>query len=236
MEEKLSILEHLFGEADEPKELTAMIEADDGLRREYQAMSEVKFYLDGRAPKRPDALVLDAVVAAAASSGAGMTPRQDRPARPSGRGRRMRLAGVSGVLGVLLVILAVGLGYFRRGSQPVSAPAASRDVPIVAKAAPPAAVPPASEVVDDPAVMVSEIASVAKEAVEPSPAEARRVDRHRPTPVALQWDESAEVRELHRRIGFVEARSTSTDWGEPILTSGNTGIANGFQQVTDWDY
>ena len=94
MDEKLHIVQHLYGEGDDPADLQRLLE-DDGVRAEYEALSETKRYLDQREPARPDPLVLDRIVAAAAPPRAGVMPgrRRDRAARPSRTMRRFRLAG-----------------------------------------------------------------------------------------------------------------------------------------------
>ena len=65
MDEKLHIVQHLYGEGDDPAALQHLLE-DDGLRADYEALSEAKHYLDGRPPARPDPMVIDRIVAAAA--------------------------------------------------------------------------------------------------------------------------------------------------------------------------
>ena len=49
MDEKLHIVQHLYGEGDDPAALQHLLE-DDGLRADYEALSEAKHYLDGRPP------------------------------------------------------------------------------------------------------------------------------------------------------------------------------------------
>ena len=136
MDEKLHIVQHLYGEGGDPAELQRLLE-DEALREEYAALSETKRALDQRQRARPDPLVIDRIVAAAATPRAGVIPgkRQDRRARP--RARRYRLAGaLSGVLALALVV-SIGLNqYFFQGlEQATPAPEATAfDAPEEAEA------------------------------------------------------------------------------------------------------
>ncbi len=109
MDETLRIVHHLYGEDTDPADLRRLLE-DEALRQEYEALSEVKFHLDHRKRARPDAQVIDRIVAAAATPQRSATPHQrhDRAARPGRATRRFRAIGA--VSAVLAVVLAVGIG------------------------------------------------------------------------------------------------------------------------------
>ncbi len=109
MDETLRIVHHLYGEDTDPADLRRLLE-DEALRQEYEALSEVKFHLDHRKRARPDAQVIDRIVAAAATPQHRATPHQrhDRAARPGRATRRFRAIGA--VSAVLAVVLAVGIG------------------------------------------------------------------------------------------------------------------------------
>ncbi len=113
MDDTLHIVQHLYGEGEDPADLQRLLE-DDGLRADYEALSEAKRYLDQRRRARPDPMVIDRIVAAAAPPRSGVMPgkRQDRAARPRQAARRFRLAGaLSGVLALVLVV-GIGLNQF----------------------------------------------------------------------------------------------------------------------------
>ncbi len=118
MDDKLHIVQHLYGEGEDPAALQQLLE-DAALREDYDALSDVKQRLDQRPPARPDPFVIDRIVAAAATPKAGVMPgkRQDRTARPNRR--RYRLAGAFS--GVLALVLVVGIGLnqyvFQQGEQ-----------------------------------------------------------------------------------------------------------------------
>ena len=120
MDEKLHIVQHLYGEGGDPADLQRLLE-DEALRQDYAALSETKRVLDQRQRARPDPLVIDRIVAAAATPRAGVIPgkRQDRRARPGVR--RYRLAGaLSGVLALALVV-SIGLNqYYFQGVETAS--------------------------------------------------------------------------------------------------------------------
>lgn len=108
MDKKLHILHHLYGEDDDPAARDALL-GDPALRAEYEALASVRAALDARSKPRPDAAVLDAVLAAAAAPG-GPPPRArtDRAPKPRRAARRYRrLGALSAVVAVLLV---VGIG------------------------------------------------------------------------------------------------------------------------------
>ena len=179
MDEKLHIVQHLYGEGGDPADLQRLLE-DEALRAEYAALSETKRLLDGRHRARPDPLVIDRIVAAATTPRAGVIPgkRKDRSARPGAR--RYRLAGaLSGVLALALVV-SIGLNqYFFQGLEQASpAPEpADFDVPAEAEAVMPEAADEAGAVALAPAPQreLEEKLATAQPATE-EPGPARRLE------------------------------------------------------------
>jgi hypothetical protein len=111
MDKRAYIVSHLYGEAEDPAEPGILLEQDETLRREYQALSEVKAHLDRRPRHRPDAQVVDSILTAA-----GRTPaRQDRPPRPFPIGRRVRMAGL--ISTALALMIAVGIVLWLPGNN-----------------------------------------------------------------------------------------------------------------------
>lgn len=240
MEEKLSIVRRLYCE-DEPGAVDALIAQDEALRREYQALAEVKFHLDQRPRQRPDARALDAVFAAAEGGGSEWGERRDRPAVPRRARRGLRALGVVSSLCVALAVGVLGFSYFRIAthSDPPAAPL-SKMAPSAQSTPPPVPVeqPEILDALEDSGEQVDagvEIASASTSSEKVAPRKTAKASSRRPTPVALQWDESAEVRKLYRRAGFIEARSTTTVWDQPAQSSSSVGGVPNLQDV-NWDY
>jgi hypothetical protein len=117
MDTRLRIVERLYAEGDEnhvPRPTHS--EEGDDLGREYQAMSQAKFWMDHRRRQRPDAATVDRVVAAAAAATRGEIPGVMRPDRSPLRllaSPRVRLA-----VAATLVVGVVGLGVWRVALEP----------------------------------------------------------------------------------------------------------------------
>ena len=225
MDEKLHIVHHLYGEDTDPAELRRLLE-DEALREEYEALSEVKFHLDHRKRARPDAQVIDRIVAAAAvpQSGATARKRPDRAARPGWATRRFRAIGaVSAVLAVVLTV-GIGLSQFQEfipsasdaameaGPAEVEAFSNSRDAPATAgtrqpealrlderRAGPPAAPAPAEF---EGGLLDADVAGEAKE-----------------EEAVPSWDEADELLRVHRGIEMIRARSLDLTWDESAVMS-----------------
>ena len=220
MDEKLHIVHHLYGEDTDPAELRRLLE-DEALREEYEALSEVKFHLDHRKRARPDAQVIDRIVAAAAPPQRGATARKrrDRAAHPGRTPRRFRAIGA--VSAVLAVVLAVGIGLDQFQSfipsasdAAMEAPAAeeveafSGDAPATAGTRPPEplrleerrAARPDAPAAHETGFLDDNVAGEANEAL-PS------------------WDEADELLRVHRRIEMLRARSPDLAWDESAVIS-----------------
>jgi hypothetical protein len=98
---------HLYDEAREDSDLRSLL-ADPAVREEYRTLSEVKFKLDRRPAVRPDAQVLDRIMAAASA-----TPPAERVDRPAiRRFMKPRRLLFSGLAVAAALVLAVALGWF----------------------------------------------------------------------------------------------------------------------------
>lgn len=261
MDRKLNIVRHLYGEED-AGQLSNLIEDDDALRREYQALSEIKFHLDQRPRQRPDPSALDAIFVAAAETDRARSGRKDRPARRQSGSQHLRAAGFVSTVLVLLAAVGIVLGYYRNMGLTTSPGQASTSVAVTPEVAPAplAAVPeeqPAADQPAEPPFVTQEFAAAqafVSEAASPAPDVKREVaqesarattEQRAPTPVALdlEWDESGDVRRLHRQIGLVEARSSGTSWNAILVpvdelqlpVRGGAGVRP-VTQPTDWDF
>ena len=126
MDEKLQIVQHLYGEAADRSAYHRLLE-DEAVRAAYQAMSEVKFRLDHRPRQRPDAVVLDRILAAASgeASVAGGALRPDRPALRLVSRRAFQWVGMAAAA---VLVVGVGLMALWPDEEPASvAPAVAQE-------------------------------------------------------------------------------------------------------------
>lgn len=256
MDRKLNIVRNLYGE-DDASQLGRLLEGDEAARREYQALSEIKYHLDRQPRKRPDQAVLDNVFIAATEIGSPSRGRRDRAARASSRLLRVRAIGVVSSVLVLLAIASVGLGYFLNATQAPSGQSAAYEMATSSVGTLKAEAPKPESVTDrppvtSPAVQAFSMPDAAPPAV-PEVTTARVVEasesvpaageRRKPTPVALEWDESEDVRRLHWQIGLIEARSPGVVWDDPVapangrrpLDSTRRGFIPAEESSVDWD-
>lgn len=126
MDDKVHIVQHLYGEGGDPDALHQAMQ-DDAVRQEYEALRETKQYLDQRPAARPDPQVIDRVVAAAAFPKAGIVPgkRRDRAARPNRAARRFRRAGTLSAALAFVLVVGIGLSQFWQQREAAQPPAAS---------------------------------------------------------------------------------------------------------------
>lgn len=199
MENTLRQLSALYPDAfpDTAAPSAPLLDADPDVRAEAATLAEAKFYLDLRAPSRPDASVVDAIMDAAAfasatPSGKGARAlRADRPAvARQKRSRRMRRAGV---LLAFSFSAMLGLGVVFRAAPPgaVSPPAP------LAQTAP----APASTQAPSPSAVRETVAPVQIEAIAEAPAAA-------PT----DWDDaSSALRHVSGDLAQLEALTADLD-------------------------
>lgn len=189
MDETLRIVRHLYGEEPDADDFERRLRDTPELARELDSLREVKALLDEKPPQRPNASVVDAIVAEAAratSDSATSTPAssdhtskaapaartdrasrdrapRDRPAtQRSGLSRRLQQAGLATAL-----ILVAALGLWQFQSTPTDADSTAR---------------------------------ISAEMEEQLPPAARDLP---------DWDEGDDVVRLHRRLEVVNARSAS---------------------------
>ncbi len=230
MDETLRIVHHLYGEDADPADLRRLLE-DEALREEYEALSEVKFHLDHRKRARPDAQVIDRIVAAAATPQHSATPhkRHDRAARPGRATRRFRAIGA--VSAVLAVVLAVGIGldqfqsFIPNASQTdtaMEAPAAAEDAEALEIQALSEDAPATAGTRQPESLRPGESRALRPNA--PAlPALAEReaafLDDARDEATVPSWDEADELLRVHRRIEMIRARSLDLTWDEAAVMS-----------------
>ncbi len=162
-------------------------EADSELAAEWQAMQEVKRWLDAQPRRRPDPTVIDRIVAAAARP----LPA-DRPAQRPLRRRRWRV-----LVGILMLLTFAGsLWYWLKTLNMLEQPAM-----VVAEQ-----VSTAPEPVDESFWLHLVAQPSASLTTAPVPSHA----------LVLRWDDRAAVQQVYRQLQLLEARSTSDTW-EPAL-------------------
>ena len=185
MDETLRIVRHLYGEEPDADDFERRVRETPDLARELDSLREVKALLDEKPPQRPDASVVNAVVAEAAraasnspvsnspASSPAPAARTDRTSRDrtagdrsasqrSGLSRRLQQVGLAAAL-----ILVAALGLWQFQPPPTDADSSARISAEIEQQLPPAA---------------------------------------RDLP---DWDEGDDVVRLHRRLEVVNARSAS---------------------------
>ncbi len=234
MDEMLRIVHHLYGEEADPADLRRLLE-DEALRQEYEALSEVKFHLDHRKRARPDAQVIDRIVAAAATPQHSATPHQrhDRAARPGRATRRFRAIGA--VSAVLAVVLAVGIGldqlqsFIPSASQTgavMEAPAAAEDAEALEIRAVPEEAPATAGTRQPESLRLEQSRAVQPNALA-LPARAEREDAFLDDILVGEvkeeavpsWDDADDLLRVHRRIEMIRARSLDLTWDEAAVIS-----------------
>lgn len=111
MDNELRLIRYLYGEEEHPEEVERLLAADSALRAEYRRLKATKDRLDARSPQRPDAAVVDRIVAAAERS-APTRPRTDREPVTRSRSPQRRVLGVTSILAVVLVVVGVGVAQW----------------------------------------------------------------------------------------------------------------------------
>lgn len=109
MDDRLRLLQYLYGEDVDDPSFPRRMTADDELRREYERLQATKEELDQRSSPRPDPAVVDRVVDAAAEASTRAREGDRAPRSPS-RSWNRRLQGASALVAVLLI---VGLGWWQ---------------------------------------------------------------------------------------------------------------------------
>lgn len=104
MDRKLQLIAHLYDEEIEGLEPLGSLLADPELRREYEALSETRFRLEGRERIHPDRQLVDRVVATAARE-VRAGARADRPPLQLVRSRRLWLPAMTLAASLLVVVL-----------------------------------------------------------------------------------------------------------------------------------
>jgi len=197
MDKKLQILQYLYEEVEDRSTFRTLLE-EDAVGAEYQALSEAKFQLDHQRRSRPDPIVIDRIMAAAAAEGNTPITRsrwRDRPALAGRLSRRNTLRTVGLAMAAVLVV-AVGL-------WPILPTAEQAPAPVVADVARPSTAKPAPA---QEHLFTAPATGLQQAGVRSSLAED-----------ALSWDEASDVHEVHRRVEMLQARNSSLEWDEPAV-------------------
>ena len=136
MDKKLQLIRHLYGEAEDRSELNKLLEESD-LQKEYQALSEAKFWLDHskREKPSPDVLqhILQLTVSPDSPPAAAPAPRMDsvrpdREALPRQKTSRRIVFGRVSLVMATLVTAILGYQWYFSGAGPLSAPMLEQSV------------------------------------------------------------------------------------------------------------
>jgi len=114
MDDRLRLIQYLYGETDDAGVLQHRLTEDDALRTEYEGLREMKNVLDRRSSPSPDSEVVDRVVALAGDAvdtneRSAPSPGEDRPPRRPTRAWTRRLRRASAAVAVVLLI---GIGWW----------------------------------------------------------------------------------------------------------------------------
>lgn len=189
MNKELQLIQHLYGEREEHFALRETLETSEALHDEYQALSEAKFYLDHRRRQRPDAAILDQIMAAAAHvsepapQSSLVRGRLDRLARPHRAHRKRRTLSLVSLSLVMVCAMSIGLWQWTSSSAPIPQTASAETYQ--------SALPPSAT--DGLASTMPQQAS----------------DETLPS-----WEDD-QVMELHKRIDRLQQRATALQWDEP---------------------
>lgn len=222
MDTRLQIVERLYEEGENHVPHPQQSETGEDLTREFQAMSQAKFWMDHRRRQRPETAVIDAVVEAAAAAARGEVPGVTRSDRSPLRliiAPRVRWA-----VAATLVLAIAGLGLWRVAlSPPVPArfgsdedaprnealaereeskPQQKIEMPALADAIAPAETSSRLDSADD-------VSGRAGLAAAETPAAM--------TAASIEWDETDDVVRLRQRIEMLRARQTDEGWDKPLV-------------------
>lgn len=140
MDDRLRIIQYLYGEDVDDAKIAYRLSEDGDLYREYEQLRRTKKDLDTRPSHQPDPAVVDEVVdtarAAAQESAASSQLEEDRPARPPSCRWAGRLQTASAALAMVLL---VGLGWWQGAVAPEGTPAISNELTDVTQGTAPAA-------------------------------------------------------------------------------------------------
>lgn len=123
MDDRLRLIQSLYGNDDPPADLRRRLADDEALRREYEALAETKEALDQRPAQTPDAEVVDRVVARAEAAAAHESPEPASPSRPPAADRSPRRPSaewthrLQGVSAAIAVVLMAGIGWWAVGGD-----------------------------------------------------------------------------------------------------------------------
>jgi len=243
MDKRLKIVERLYesgpgGLSEHP----IGSEKEEELRGEYQAMSQVKFWLDHRRAQRPDAATVDRIVKAAAEATICDLPQGVRTdAEPL---RLLRGAPLRMVAAAAVVIAAVGIGLWHSGEAPPVTQAeleANENRMMADKSdAPPA---PASEDEDAARSGREERAALEGDPAVAARSRASGMERAWPggddlgEPATLlaaiepsrlpEWGHPEELVQIRQRIEHLKARQSELGWDKPLVPLEIVSISTG---------
>lgn len=212
MDKEQQIIRALYGELPDHQDFRRLIEEDEEFRREYHALSEVKFFLDHRRRERPDDRTIEAVMRMAqiATTQGHTGYRDDRAPAPRSKALRYRLAGVFATL-----LLIIGLGVWQLSPLPVMQ--TEEEAPQITQATEQPS--RAARTLADRQPQAPVGPSLSAETLISDSGRYGHASDVRLEGGALAWDEGETVRALHGRVRMLMERSDALDWGEPMFPS-----------------
>lgn len=210
MDKEQRIIRELYGETPDNQDFRKALEEDEEFRKEYHALSEVKFFLDHRRRERPDQGAIEAVLRMAQTSSVpGHTSyRADRAPAPGRKSHRYRLAGVFTTL-----LLVIGLGVWQLSPLPVIQTSEGEEQ---ALQAPDQHSQGPRPLADGQPLAPHGSSLTAETLISDSGRYDQEPDVY-PSMDALAWDEGESVRSLHGQVRMLRERSEDLDWGEPMF-------------------
>lgn len=203
--DKRDILLHLYGESESESDLRTLLRNPDW-KEEYTALSEAKFRLDLKKRERPDAAVMNTIMAAARTGieQPGLYTRVDRG--PLARGSRLRKVLVPALSFAAVILISVGVGLFSFDWS------SDQSIPLTESAVNDL-VPPES---------LYRFVPPHRNAVAPATSQDSE----------LEWDDRATLTSVNERLNSIKP-SDLLDWGESAVPLESLPNSNrpGFQTV-----
>ncbi len=244
MDKKLQIVKGLYESgADGRAETPVGLDGQEELAREYQAMSQAKFWMDHRRGQRPEPETIDSIVAAAAAATTGGLPKGVRTDR--GPLRLLRGTPFRAAVAAVVAMIAISLGLWTTTDAPSTQELVGQDkAEIAGNLNAPAAAERRARLGDrraedeeglperEPAMAGLEAATEldvvgAGRAFASSRMDSALLDDRLNEPAAIvassiasevpEWDHPDELVQIQQRIEHLKARQSDLKWDKPLV-------------------